>query len=152
MRILTIQNKKDAKFLKKKTKDFDFSSMSKKELRDLVADMKKTMLDADGVGLAANQVGINARFFVAEMDNKFYAIFNPEILKTSDMKSTLEQGCLSVPDKKIEVERPAEIVLKGFDKNGKTLKIRAWGLLAQIFQHEVDHLNGKIITDYAKKK
>ncbi len=148
MRILRISNKKDNKFLRKKTAAFDFDSMKKSELRVLLGDMKQTMRDAEGVGLAANQVGIDAAFFVAEVENKFYAIFNPEIVKSSKETDILEQGCLSVPEKRVEVTRPVEIVLKGFDKNGKRLKIRAWGFLAQVFQHEVDHLNGTLIIDH----
>lgn len=150
MKILTIDNKKDKKFLKKKTSLFDFNSMDKKEIRELVADMKEIMNEADGIGLAANQIGIHQSFFVADIDGKFYAIFNPEITKQSKATEVLEQGCLSVPDERIEVERPSQIVLKGYNRNGKRIKIRAWGMLAHIFQHEVDHLNGKLITDYRK--
>ena len=151
MRILKVNNKKDNKFLRKKTAAFDFGSMTKAELRTLIAEMKKTMHDAEGVGLSANQVGIDASFFVAEFENKFYAIFNPEIIKFSKETDVLEQGCLSVPDKRVEVTRPFEVVLKGFDKNEKRLKIRAWGFLAQVFQHEVDHLNSVLITDYGRR-
>jgi len=151
MRILKISNKKDNKFLRKKTVPFDFDSMGKEEIRKLIRDMKKVMIEADGVGLAANQIGIQKRFFVVDLEGKFYAIFNPEVTKESKTKEILEQGCLSVPEEKVEVERPSEIVLKGYDRNGKRIKIKAWGMLAHIFQHEVDHLNGKLITDYKKK-
>ena len=151
MRILTINDKKDNKFLRKKTSAFDFNSMSKDELRNLINDMKKTMKDADGMGLAANQVGLDFSMFIAEVDDKFYAIFNPEITKTSEGTEFLEQGCLSVPDDRLEVTRPSEITLKGFDRNGKRVKIKAWGFLAQVLQHEVDHLNGKLIIDYVKR-
>lgn len=150
MRILTIENKKEKKFLKRKTSLFVFDSMNKKEIRKLLVDMKETMNEADGIGLAANQVGIQKSFFVVNIENKFYAIFNPEIVKQSKATEILEQGCLSVPEERIEVERPSEIVLKGYDRNGKRIKIKAWGMLAHIFQHEVDHLNGKLITDYIK--
>ena len=149
-KILKTDNKKDNKFLRKKTAPFDFDAYGKDELRELINDMKKTMRGANGTGLAANQVGINARLFIVEFDDKFYAIFNPEIVRESKTKSSLEEGCLSIPEDWIEVMRPEEIVLKGFDRNGKRVKIKAWGLLAHVFQHEVDHLNGKLIIDYKK--
>jgi len=148
MKILTIKSRKDKRFLRKKTKEFDFDSMSKSELRELVNDMRETMRKADGVGLAANQVGISSRFFVAEFDGKFYAIFNPEISELSETEDLFEEGCLSVPGESGDVMRHLELTIKGFDKNGKRIKMRAWGHLARIFQHEVDHLNGKLFTDY----
>src|SRR3989344_194473 len=151
MRILRINNKKDKKFLRKKTAPFDFNSMSKSELRELLSGMRKAMKESDGVGLAANQIGISSRFFVAEFDRKFYAIFNPEITSFSKTKELLEEGCLSVPGNADEVSRHTEIVIKGYDRNSKRVKMRAWGRLAQIFQHEVDHLNGKLFVDYIKR-
>jgi len=141
-RILKTDNKKDNKFLRKKTSPFDLDAFDKDEIRKLIDDMKQTMRDADGVGLSANQVGIDKSFFVAEFDGKFYAIFNPEIVKKSREKYSIDEGCLSIPEAYGNANRPSEITLKGFDRNGKRVKMRAWGRLAQIFQHEVDHLNG----------
>lgn len=149
-RILKTDNKKDNKFLRKKTSLFDFDSYDKDEIRKLINDMRQTMRDADGVGLAANQVGIDKSFFVAEFDGKFYTIFNPEVTKKSREKYSIDEGCLSIPDFYGNANRPSEIALKGFDRNGKRVKMRAWGHLAQIFQHEVDHLNGILFTDYLK--
>lgn len=151
MKILTINNKKDNKFLRKKTALFDFDAYSKDELRKLINDMKSTMRNANGVGLAANQVGINERFFIVEFEDKFYAIFNPEIVKFSKKKNSFEEGCLSIPEEYGELERPSEITIKGFDRNGKRIKMRIWGHLAQIFQHEVDHLDGKLFIDKVNK-
>ena len=151
MRILKIENKKDKKVLRKKTSAFDFNSMSKSELRELLSGMRKAMKESDGVGLAANQIGISSRFFVAEFDRKFYAIFNPEIVSVSKIQDVLEEGCLSVPGKSGEVLRSSEIVIRGYDKNGKRVKMRAWGHLARIFQHEVDHLDGRLFIDYIKR-
>lgn len=150
MKILTINDKKDNKFLRKKTAVFDFDSFSKDELRKLINDMKKIMHDADGVGLAANQVGLGLSFFVAELDGKFYVFFNPEVIKKSEEEDVMEEGCLSIPGKSGEIKRATEITIKGFDRNGKRIKMRAWGHLAKIFQHEVDHLSGKLFTDYTK--
>ena len=151
MGILKIENKKDKKVLRKKTSAFDFNSMSKSELRELLSGMRKAMKESDGVGLAANQIGISSRFFVAEFDRKFYAIFNPEIVSVSKIQDVLEEGCLSVPGKSGEVLRSSEIVIRGYDKNGKRVKMRAWGHLARIFQHEVDHLDGRLFIDYIKR-
>ena len=151
MRILKNNNKKDNKFLRRKIAPFDFDAYSKDELRELINDMKEIMRDANGVGLAANQVGINARFFIVEFDDKFYAIFNPEIVKPSKKKDTFEEGCLSVPEDYGELERASEVTIKGFDRNEKRVKMRVWGQLAQVFQHEVDHLDGKLFIDYLKR-
>jgi len=166
LKILTVNKKNEEKFLRQKTADFDFSKFSKKEVNKLTQNMRKVMIAADGIGLAANQIGLDFRLFVAQIsktdrhDNprslspgeyKFYAIFNPEIIKKSSEKSTIDEGCLSVPGGYFgEVERPEKITLVGYDKNGKKIKIKAWGLLARVFQHEVDHLNGTLYIDKAK--
>jgi hypothetical protein len=79
------------------------------------------------------------------------AVFNPEITKVSKETDVLEEGCLSIPGIYDEVKRPDRVVIQGYDKNGKKLKIKAWGLLARVFQHEVDHLDGKFFLDRVKK-
>ncbi len=154
-KIVTIENKKDEKFLRRKAVDFDFEKFSKKEINELIRKMRVAMRKANGIGLAANQVGLDFRVFVAEVpasDNKmkFYAIFNPKIEKAAGEKISYEEGCLSVPKTYGNVERLERAVLAGYDKNGKSLKIKAWGLLARVFQHEVDHLNGMLFVDKAK--
>ncbi|MDP2695990.1 MAG: peptide deformylase [bacterium] len=150
MKIVTVDNQKKAKILRKKTADFNFGSLSKAELRKLIKEMRQTMKDADGVGLSANQVNIGSNFFVAQVENKFYSIFNPKTEKASKEKIPLEEGCLSIPGVYGPVERPDKITLTGLDINGKKVKIKAWGLLARVFQHEVDHLNGKLFLDKCK--
>lgn len=152
MKILTIKNKTEERLLRKKTKPFDFSAYSKKEIADLVRGMRRLMKEADGIGLAANQVGFDFSMFVAEVDGKFYAIFNPEIIKTSKSSDVLEEGCLSVPGDFDEVVRAEKVTLAGQDRNGKKIKIKAWGLLARVFQHEADHLNGGLFLDKIKKR
>jgi len=166
MKILTINDKKEKKFLHKKTTKFDFQEFTKKEIQELIKDMRETMETADGIGLSANQVGLNLRLFVAYLPEispdsassprqsalgKFYAIFNPETIKPSKEKSVMEEGCLSIPGFYGLVERPEKITLLGQDKNNKKMKIKAWGLLARVFQHETDHLNGILFTDRTKK-
>jgi len=155
--ILLIKHKKEEEFLRTKTLPFDFSKFTKKEISEVIKKMREIMKRANGVGLSANQVGIPYRFFVAQVPNmqgkqKFYAIFNPEISKVSkDETETVEEGCLSVPDTYGPTERAYRLVLSGQDKHGKKIKIKAWGLLARVFQHEVDHLNGLLFIDKAEE-
>ncbi|MDP1718833.1 MAG: peptide deformylase [bacterium] len=151
MNIVTIASKKDEKFLRQETAHFDFSKFSKKEIRELIQTMRRDMNTANGIGLSANQIGLNARVFVARADNKFYALFNPDIIQQSSEIATMDEGCLSVPGIYGLVDRPAKVTLKGLDANGKPIRIKAWGLLARIFQHEIDHLNGKLFIDKAKQ-
>ncbi|TSC81598.1 MAG: peptide deformylase [Parcubacteria group bacterium Gr01-1014_20] len=167
MKIFEISQKSEEKILRKKTEEFLFGkkgevtigkkNLSKGEVAALIHEMKKTMRHANGIGLSANQVGLSYRLFVAEVgaedgSKKFYAIFNPKIERSeSKEKALLEEGCLSIPRTFGEVERYKTVRLTGFDKFGRSLKIKAWGLLAHVFQHEVDHLDGKLFTDVAKK-
>jgi len=154
-KILEISNKNEEKFLREKTKPFDFAKFKREEIKDLIKKMRVVMQQADGIGLSANQIGLPYRFFVAQVPDtnghfKFYAIFNPEIIKTFDEKEELEEGCLSVPQTFGLVERNYKIILSGQDAFSKNFKIKAWGLLARVFQHEVDHLNGVLFIDKAK--
>jgi peptide deformylase len=154
--ILKTDDKKSEKFLRKKASDFDLKKFKKAEIVDLVKRMRRVMREANGIGLSANQIGLDMRVFVAEVPDpkggmKFYAIFNPKLEKMSDEKVFFEEGCLSIPGIWGEVERAERVFLAGHDKNGKAVKVKAWGLLARVFQHEMDHLNGKLFIDRAKK-
>ncbi len=154
--VVTVHNEEQKKFLHKKTHLVDFASVELKELRRAVRDMRFIVKTAKGIGLSANQVGIDLKFFVAEVPvegggkPKFYAIFNPQLVHDKEIQE-LEEGCLSVPGVTGLVERSKKVVLSGFDVQGKPIRIKAWGLLAHIFQHEVDHLNGHLFIDKAKK-
>lgn len=157
-KIYTINNKKEEKFLRQKTPIFDFSKFNRKEINNLVKTMREMMKGADGIGLSANQLGLPFRFFVAQAPmmntnkkSEFYAIFNPQITKFSEDILLMEEGCLSVPKIFGEVARPEKIVIEGFDKNGRIIKIKTRGILGRIFQHECDHLNGILFIDKAKK-
>ncbi|MBI1839079.1 MAG: peptide deformylase [Candidatus Colwellbacteria bacterium] len=150
-KILSVKNKHEEDVLRRKTYDFDFGKFKKSEVSELIKKMRITMDEADGIGLSANQIGLSFSVFVAKADKKFYAIFNPKITKESSSEVGGEEGCLSVPQVYGEVFRPDKITLTGLDKNGKKIKIKAWGLLSRVFQHEVDHLNGKLFTDRIKK-
>lgn len=151
MEIWTTANKKQGEVLRQKTADFDFSKHSPKETKDLVKKMRLAMKKARGIGLSANQIGLEVKVFVVNVENKFYALFNPKIVKYSKETVADEEGCLSVPGVYGPVERPAKVTLEGREANGKKVKIKAWGLLARVFQHEVDHLNGGLFIDRAKE-
>ena len=151
MPILTIEKKGNEKILRKPTAIFDFSQHSRKEIRELIKTMRQVMKAADGVGLSANQLGFDVSLFVAQVENKFYAVFNPKIVKTSGEEIEMEEGCLSLPEKFGLVKRPEKIWLEGQSPDGKKIKIKAWGFLARVFQHEIDHLNGKLFVDSAKE-
>jgi peptide deformylase len=157
MKIVTIDQKKEAKILRETMKHTPPEKIDPKLFRALAKDMRVIMNDAEGVGLSANQIGLDLRFFVAEVPSqeggrgKLYAILNPEIVKSSKETSVLEEGCLSVPGVYGPVERPERITISGLDLKGKKIKIKAWGFLARVFQHEIDHLNGVIFIDRAKE-
>lgn len=154
--ILLISDKKEERFLRKRPVDFDFKKWRKGDITTLILKMRKIMRVANGVGLSANQIGLNFRMFVAEIPDpqggtKFYAVFNPKIERAGEEKIELEEGCLSIPGTWGDVPRPEKITVSGQDKNGKAVKIKAWGFLARVFQHEIDHLDGKLFIDRTKK-
>ena len=134
-----------------------------KNLQVTIEDMVETMRDAPGVGLAAPQIGLSERLIVVEyyereededVENapkKVWALINPEIIKASEEKLMGVEGCLSIPNLVGEVERHAAIHVKGLNRHGKPVKIKAEGWLARIFQHEIDHLNGVLFTDRATR-
>lgn len=113
----------------------------------LVKDMIQTMRDAPGVGLAAPQIGILERVFVYEVEDQVGAIFNPVIVEFSEEKETDEEGCLSLPNLVYPVERSARVRIEGLDEKGKPVSIDADELLARVFQHELDHLDGVLFID-----
>ncbi len=131
-----------------------------KDLRTLIDDMVETMREAPGVGLAAPQVGLSIRVIVVEHAEteeedaplKLFAVVNPEFVEVStDEMVTGIEGCLSIPRLVGEVERYQRVVVKGLNRNGKPIKIKAEGWLARVFQHEIDHLDGVLFTDRATK-
>src|SRR5215217_2784809 len=112
----------------------------------LIDDMIETMREAPGVGLAAPQVGVPLRVIVVEYEDELYSVVNPEIVKSSG-QVTDEEGCLSAPNWQAPVTRATTVLVKGRDRNGKEVRIKAEGWLARIFQHEVDHLDGILFLD-----
>ena len=118
--------------------------------KQLIDDMFETMYNAPGIGLAAPQVGISKRIIVVHVgeDRGPYAVINP-VLSDFEGEEVAAEGCLSIPGKVGDVKRAAACTVKGLDRHGKPFEMRAEGLLARCFQHEVDHLDGILITDKA---
>ena len=126
------------------------------DIKTLVADMFETMYDAPGVGLAAVQIGVPKRVVTidatrGEEEKKPIALINPEILWTSEEKSIIEEGCLSIPEFIDEVERPQRIKARFTNLKGETVEVEAEGLFARVLQHEIDHLNGVLFIDHLSK-
>ena len=122
-------------------KDFDES------LEHLAEEMMRVMREAEGVGLAANQIGRLKRIFVAVHEDEQYAIVNPVLEVRSVTTEKDLEGCLSIPETRVEVERPTSVTVSGQDPSGEPVRVEAEGLLARIFQHEIDHLDGVLILD-----
>ena len=123
-----------------------------KSIHRLIDDMIETMQKANGVGLAAPQIGVSLRVVVVKMpEEKPLAIINPEIVKRSG-EMEVGEGCLSVPGYAGEVKRSTSVTVKGLDRHGKTIRIKATGLMAQALQHELDHLNGTLYIDHIERE
>lgn len=128
-------------------------------LQKLIDDMVETMREAPGVGLAAPQVAVSSRLIVVEfgdeedesVEPRLFVVVNPEIEKLSSETVNGVEGCLSIPNIVGDVDRYESIVVKGQNRRGKPLKIKASGWLARIFQHEIDHLEGVLFTDVANQ-
>ncbi|MFC5532344.1 peptide deformylase [Cohnella yongneupensis] len=120
-------------------------------LHKLLDDMADTMYDADGVGLAAPQVGISKRVIVVDVgdDNGLIELVNPEFV-SMEGEQLGPEGCLSIPGLQGDVRRANRVVIRGFDRNGKPLQYEGTELLSRAFQHEVDHLNGVLFVDLAE--
>jgi len=129
------------------------------EVQTLIDDMIETMRTEPGVGLAANQVGISWRVIVVEygddedekVPSKLYVLVNPELTRLSKEMVVGTEGCLSIPGYVGNIERHESLTVKGLNRHGKPVTIKAKGWLARIFQHEVDHLDGIVFTDRADK-
>jgi len=122
-------------------------------LVQLAEQMHELVKRADGVGLAAPQIGIPQRIIVINLGDKknVYTLINPEIISASNEFIDWEEGCLSVPGINANVSRPAQIVVRGQFLNGDEVSIETDGLLARVFQHEIDHLDGVLFIDRLEK-
>ena len=127
-----------------------------KDEQKLMDDMLNTMYDANGIGLAAIQIGIPKRIIVMDIckeegkkEPRYFV--NPVIRNKNSIKNTHEEGCLSVPDQFAEIDRPSKCEVEYLDYNGKQQLLKAEGLLATCIQHEMDHLEGILFIDYLSK-
>lgn len=117
------------------------------EQRRTLSQMARLMYASSGIGLAAPQVGIKESMIVVDVGTGLYKLINPKILK-KEGHQVVEEGCLSVPGVYIKIKRAKKVLLEAWDENFRTLRIEAQDLLACVLQHEIDHLQGKLIVDY----
>ena len=148
-KIITIEKKENEKFLRQKTKEI--KDLKDEKIPELIKKMREIMIQGKGVGLAANQIGLDKQIFVMGPGNDFFAFINPKITKYSKEIEEMEEGCLSVPGKAGIVSRPVAVEIKGFNEKGEKIKMKFDGVFARICQHEYDHLQGVLFIDKAKK-
>ena len=148
-KLITVQNEK----LRKKSERIEKVG---KDEKNLIKDLFETMYHHKGIGLAAIQVGIPKRIIVLDVIQKDeqknpLCFINPIIKNLSDEKSKYEEGCLSIPDTFIEIERPKKCLVEYIDIDGKKKNMECDNLLSTCIQHEVNHLDGKLIIDFLSK-
>lgn len=119
------------------------------ELEQLFEDMTEAMYVYDGVGLAAPQIGESLQLAIVDVGEGPLILVNPEIIEKSEEKETVEEGCLSLPDIRVDVMRPEKCVVQALNEKGEKVEYNADGLFARALQHEIDHLNGRLIIDHA---
>ncbi len=145
MTMLAIRHLPEDSILRQKAKRISRIDGS---VQNLIDNMIDTMHQANGVGLAAPQVGVSLRVIVVQMPGEEpVALINPEIVKRTGEQEVTE-GCLSVPGYYGEIKRSAEVKVKGKDRRGKAVRIKATGLMAEALEHEIDHLNGILYIDH----
>ncbi len=143
MKILDIRVLGDP-VLRKETKPIEDIS---DDIRELVANMFDTMYAAQGIGLAAPQVGRSERLAVVDVEGAKHVLINPEIIETEG-SARGEEGCLSIPEIYGDVTRASRVVVRAKNENGETVEIEGTELLGRCLQHEIDHLDGKLFIDY----
>ncbi len=131
--------------LRKKAKEV---SKVTSEHREILSQMSRIMYEQSGIGLASPQVGRTEAMIVVDVGQGLYKLINPKVVKKQGIQA-LEEGCLSVPGVCIKIKRADKVLVTALDDNGKKVSIEAEGLLACCLQHEIDHLKGKLIVDYA---
>jgi len=121
-------------------------------VQQLINDMLETMQQANGAGLAAPQVGVSLRIITLQIpEQEPIAIINPEIVKRSGERDVIE-GCLSVPGYSGEIKRAVSVTIKGLNREGKAVRFKANDIMAQAFEHEIDHLNGTLYIDHLESQ
>jgi len=137
--------------LRKKSAEISLEKITSRELRGLISSMAKTMVKADGVGLAAPQIGKNIRLAVINSKDGVFCLINPKFTKKSWARELAEEGCLSVPGVFGKVKRHKKISITYYNREGKKIKLTAAGMMARVTQHEIDHLDGILFIDKAVK-
>ncbi len=133
--------------LRTKALPVDDQTLASKKFKTLITDLVDSMQAARGIGIAAPQIGVSLQVAIINARDGALVIVNPRITKTSFRTTSAEEGCLSVPGVFGLVRRPTTITITYTDEHGKSVRIEASGLLARVFQHEVDHLNGILFID-----
>ncbi len=118
------------------------------ETKQIAEKMVEAMLRANGIGIAAPQIGVSKRIIVLDLDGKFHVLINPEIIEASQESEEILEGCLSIPGVDAEITRKLRTHLRGVTLDEKTIDIEGEGLMARAIQHEIDHLNGVLFIDY----
>lgn len=162
LRMVTIVQKDDP-ILRQKAAEVPIADISSPKIRAIIADMKKALVgEKDGVAIAAPQIGVPLRIFMVSgllfkdmnleknATGEDQVFINPVIVKLSRTKEEMEEGCLSVRYLYGTIKRATKAIVRAYDENGKIFERGGSGLLAQIFQHETDHLEGKLFIDFAK--
>lgn len=137
--------------LRQISRTVDPADIATAEFRRLVKDMTETMFDANGIGIAAPQVNVGLQVAIINAKDDPFPIINPVIIKRSIRKNSAEEGCLSIPGVFGIVPRPSTVTVRYLDRRGAVVTQELSGLFARVFQHEIDHLNGKLFIDRAKK-
>lgn len=122
------------------------------KLHQTLDDMKETMYDAEGVGLAAPQIGILRRYCVIDVGDGVIELINPVITEKSDETQTGNEGCLSIPDRSEIITRPMKVSVRAQNRYGENITITGEGLKARALCHEIDHLDGVLYIDHAKRR
>ena len=146
--ILTYPNE----FLRKPTEPVEFPLSPK--IKKLTKDMIDTVRKADGIGLAAPQVGQSVKVIIVDLEKHgvpLIALYNPKVVSKSFRKTEIEEGCLSIPGVFGMVKRPKKVTVQAQNAEGKTIKFTDDAWISRVTQHEIDHINGKLILDLIKK-
>lgn len=138
--------------LRVKTKPINKITPELVKIARQMINLAQTFKDPEGVGLASVQIGMDEAFFVAKIGKTFKIFFNPKILSFGKVSKKFFEGCLSIPDHFGEIKRPTNIVVSYLNENGQEVKKPLSGTSAWIFQHEIDHINGKLFVDWVLKQ
>lgn len=149
MSIFNIQTGANNPVLRQKSKEIKEINS---QIKEFILNMQETLeSDDNSIGLSAPQVNKSLRIIAVrpDLNKKSFVLINPKITKTSFKKTIMEEGCLSLPNISVSIKRPFKITVQALNKEGAPIKVKVKGLIARIIQHEVDHLEGILIIDYA---